>query len=123
MAKFYGAIGYGESVESEEAPGVWEDVITEKSYQGDILRNSRTLNEGQKVNDDLSVGNSISIVADAYAMEHFFAIRYARWAGASWKVNNVEVQSPRLILRLGGVYSGPRPTGVSPDPEGSPSGT
>ncbi|MCA1806977.1 MAG: hypothetical protein LC687_03870, partial [Actinobacteria bacterium] len=56
---------------------------------------------------DLSVGNSISIVADAYANEHFFAIRYIRWAGTLWTVQNVDVESPRLVLRLGGVYNGP----------------
>lgn len=105
MAKFYGAIGYGAAVES--APGVWTDVITEKSYFGDVLRNTRVLASGEKVNNDLSVNNSISIVADAYANEHFFAIRYIRWAGALWTVSEVEVQSPRLLLRLGGVYNGP----------------
>lgn len=105
MAKFYGEIGYGETVET--APGVWEDQITEKSYYGDVIRNSRQLKEGEGINPDLSVGNSISIVADAYANEHFFAIRYIRWAGTLWIVSNVDVQSPRLILRLGGVYNGP----------------
>lgn len=105
MAKFFGAVGYGETVES--APGVWDDVITEREYFGDVVRNARGLQEGDKVNDDISVDNSLSIVADAYAREHFFAMRYVRWAGALWKVSHVEVQSPRLILRLGGVYNGP----------------
>jgi hypothetical protein len=105
MAKFYGKIGYGES--KETAPGVWEDEITERSYYGDVIRNARYLREGEYVNNDLSVGNSISIVADAYANEHIFAIRYVEWAGALWTVQMVEVQSPRLLLRLGGVYNGP----------------
>jgi hypothetical protein len=61
------------------------------------------------VNNDLTVSNSISIIADAYANEHFFAIRYVDWAGALWTVSEIEIQSPRLILRLGGVYNGPRP--------------
>lgn len=107
MAKFYGEIGYGESVES--APGVWKDVVVEKPHYGDVLRNARTLVEGDKVNNDLSVGNSISIVADAYANEHFYAMKYIKWAGTRWIVSNVDVQSPRLILRLGGVYHGPTP--------------
>lgn len=105
MAKFYGEVGYGETVEIR--PGVWDDVIVEKSYFGDVIRNSRQLRDNEGVNDDLSVGNSISIVADAYANEHFFAIRYIRWAGALWKVANVDVESPRLVMRLGGVYNGP----------------
>ena len=107
MAKFYGEIGYGEPVET--APGVWVDQITERSYFGDVIRNTRKLQSGEHLNDDLSVSNSISIVADAYANNHFFAIRYIKWAGALWTVSDVEVQSPRLLLRLGGVYNGPTP--------------
>jgi hypothetical protein len=104
--RFSGEIGYGEAVET--SPGVYEDTITEKSYFGDVIRNTRKLQDtGQKVNDDISVQNSISIVADAYAGEHFFAIRYIRWMGALWKVTDVEVQSPRLLLRLGSKYNGP----------------
>lgn len=110
MAKFYGVIGYGETQENPPDSGIYEDVITEYSYYGDVVRNSRKLEEADmKVNNDLSVGNSISIVADAYANEHFFAIRYIKWAGVLWTVSNVDVQSPRLILRLGGVYNGPTP--------------
>lgn len=83
--------------------------MVERDYVGDVLRNTRKLQSGESVNDDLSVDNSISIVADAYANEHFFAIRYVMWAGVRWKVSNVEVQHPRLLLRLGGVYNGPTP--------------
>lgn len=112
MAKFNGKVGYGEQVET--APGVYEEQITEYTYFGDVVRNTRRLREGEKVNDDLSVGNSISIVADAYASEHFFAIRYVEWAGSLWKVTEVEVQRPRLLLRLGGVYNGPAGTPSGP---------
>lgn len=104
MAKFYGEIGYGHTVET--VPGVWEDVITERKYYGDVLRNTRGVQEGDKINNDLTVGNSISIVADAYAHEHFFAMRYIKWAGTYWTISNVEVQRPRLLLQLGGVYNG-----------------
>lgn len=108
MAKFYGVIGYGETVET--VPGVWQDVIVEYNYYGDVVRNTRKFQEGENLNNDLSVGNSISIVADAYANKHFFAIRYIQWAGTLWLVSDVEVQSPRLLLRLGGVYHGPKAT-------------
>lgn len=113
MARFYGRIGYGQSVEAAE--GVWVDQITERSYYGDVIRNTRQLQEGESLNFDLSVQNSISIVADAYANEHFFAIRYVEWAGALWTVSAVEVQSPRLLLRLGEVYNGATP-GPAPPP-------
>lgn len=107
MAKFFGAVGYGATVET--APGVWEDVITEKRYYGDVLKNTRRLQDGTDLNPDLTVGNSISIIADAYANEHFFAIRYIEWAGTLWSVIEIEVKPPRLLMRLGGVYNGPRP--------------
>jgi hypothetical protein len=107
MTRFSGKVGYGETV--EVSPGVHEDRIVEYVYFGDVVRNSLKFREGEKVNNDLSVSNSISIVADAYANQHFFAIRYVEWAGALWTVDEVEVQSPRLLLRLGGVYNGPKP--------------
>lgn len=106
MAKFYGKIGYGQTV--DKGNGVHELVITERVYAGDVVRNTRRLDNGEKVNDDLTVGNSISVVADPYASNHFFAIRYLEWAGTLWEVTEVEVQSPRLLLRLGGVYNGPK---------------
>jgi hypothetical protein len=106
LAKFYGKIGYGFATET--APGVWKDAITERTYSGDVIRNSRQLQESETVNDDLTVGNSVSIVADAYAFEHFHHIRYVIWSGAYWKVTNVDVQRPRLTLRFGGIYNGPK---------------
>lgn len=107
MARFYGAVGYGETVEATPGSGVWDDKITEINYQGDVIRNVRSLQNNDKVNDDIVVDNSISIVADEYAIEHFFNIRYVRWAGVDWTVTNVEVRRPRLILQLGSVYNGP----------------
>jgi hypothetical protein len=108
MARFFGRVGYAEE-SVETSPGVWEEQIVEFSYYGDVLRNTRYLREGEKVNSDLNVENLISIVADAYANEHFFAIRYVEWAGVLWTVTSVEVQSPRLLLRLGEVYNGQTP--------------
>lgn len=110
MARYYGRIGYGVTQETlvEDLPsGVWVEDIIERSYYGDVVQNIRTLREGEHLNSDIGVQNMISIVADAYANDHFFAIRYVEWAGALWTVTNVEVQSPRLILRLGEVYNGP----------------
>lgn len=106
MPKFYGPVGYAADP-VETVPGVWSNGIVEHMHRGDIVRNSRKLEEGDKVNMDLSVGNSISIVADAYAREHFWAMRYVKWSGVLWVVSNVTVEHPRLILRLGGVYNGP----------------
>lgn len=109
MARFFGEVGYGESVEDPPGSGKWVDQITEFPYRGDVIRNVRNLQTADKLNDDITVSNSISIVADQYAVDHFFNIKYVRWAGALWTVTGVEVQSPRLILTLGSVYNGPTP--------------
>lgn len=109
MARYYGEIGYGNTIESPSESGVHVDEITEFKYYGDVIRNTRKLEPGEGLNNDISVGNSISIVADQYAIDHFFAIRYIRWMGTLWTVTNVEVRSPRLILSLGSVYNGPTP--------------
>lgn len=107
MAKYSGKVGFGEEVETR--PGVWEKVIIEKIYFGEVDRNIRSNALGEQVNEDLSVNNQISIVADAYASEHFFAIKYVEWAGKRWTVPTVEVRRPRLILQIGEVYNGPLP--------------
>jgi hypothetical protein len=105
MAKFHGRVGFGETAEVD--PGVHADVVAEYIYYGDVVQNRRSLQQGENLNKDITVSNSISIVADAYAREHFFAIRYVEWAGKLWTVSEVEVQRPRLILQLGEVYNGP----------------
>jgi len=107
MPKFYGNIGYGTSVETSAGSGVWVDEIVELPYYGDVNRNISKVNEGDSLNDNISVSNSISIVADEYANNNFSSIRYIQWAGTLWTVTSVEVKSPRLLLTLGEVYNGP----------------
>lgn len=104
MAKFYGTIGYAKTVET--MPGVWTEQITERNYYGDVIRNSRRLQSSDKVNDDININNQISIVADPYAINNFHSMRYAEFMGAKWKISDVEVQYPRLLLTLGGLYNG-----------------
>lgn len=106
--RYHGAIGYADSVETPEGSGIWEDVITERTYTGDVIRNTRRLESGESVNDDVVVNNNISVVADDEAIKHFFKIRYIVWAGVYWSVTSVEVKHPRLILTLGNVYNGPK---------------
>lgn len=104
MAKFYGIIGYAETVETD--PGVWEEEIIERMYFGDLLSNFRNLQNSGEVNDDVNIANKISIVSDPYANENFHSMRYVEFMDTRWKVTNIEVLYPRLILTLGGVYNG-----------------
>ena len=104
MAKFYGVIGYAVTEETE--PGIYEERIVEKEHFGDVVRNTRRLSNAAKVNDDITISNQISIVADPFANNNFHSMRYVLFMGSKWKVTEVEVQYPRLILTLGGVYNG-----------------
>lgn len=104
MAKFFGKIGFAQTVESE--PGYWEESIVERDYYGDINRNTSRYTVDNKVNDDININNLISIVADPYANENFQHMRYAILNGHKWKITNVEIQYPRLLLNLGGLYNG-----------------
>ena len=107
MARFSGLVGFSHTVRT--APGVSSEVITEKGpYFGDVTRASRSMQQGVTVNAELSTTNTIEIVADDYASENIFAIRFVEWAGTPWIVTEVTVQRPRLLLRLGGVYRGAR---------------
>ena len=103
MAKWFGAIGFAETVET--SPGVWQERITEVNYYGDVMRNSRNLQTAYQLNDNVNIANQISIVADPFANQHFHNMRYVAYMGAKWKVTNVTVQHPRLVLTLGGVYN------------------
>lgn len=105
MSKWYGKIGYAETVETE--PGVWDEEITERAYYGDTYRNTRLLqNNSDGTNDNINIANQISIVADPYANDHIYAMRYIEFQNTKWKITNVEVQRPRLILTVGGQYNG-----------------
>src|SRR5881398_1798450 len=104
MARFSGKVGFAQ--DAVTAPGVHEEVITERVYYGDIVQNRRLLRAGDQANPVVTSGNSISIVADAFANEQYFAIRYVEWAGVRWTVSDVTVQRPRLILHVGEVYDG-----------------
>lgn len=104
MDKWFGKIGYAKTTETK--PGVWKEQITEREYYGDLLRNSRRLQSSSALNDNVIIANEISILADPFAYENFCAMRYATFMDAKWKISNVEVQYPRLILTLGDVYNG-----------------
>lgn len=104
MAKFYGKIGYAETVETR--PGIYVEQITEREYSGDANRISRRLQSTDQLNDNINIAHEISIVADPFAYENFHMMRYVEFMGAKWKITNIEVQHPRLILSVGGLYNG-----------------
>lgn len=103
MSKYYGKIGFATSTEVK--PGIWEDAIYVRAYYGDVFRNIRLLQSSNNINDNINVANQISIVSDPFATQNFHAMRYIEYMGSKWKISNVEIQYPRLILTIGGLYN------------------
>ena len=104
MGKWCGKIGYAETVEIE--PGIWEEQIVERKHYGDVLSGRWMRQSSDKVNNDINLSNRISIIADPFPVQKCSSMAYIEYAGAKWKVSDVEVQYPRLILTVGGVYNG-----------------
>ena len=104
MGKWCGKIGYAETVETE--PGIWEEQITERSYYGDILSSRWIRQSSDKVNRDINLSNRISIVADPFAIQNCSSMIYVEYAGAKWTISDIEIEQPRLIMTVGGVYNG-----------------
>lgn len=104
MARWFGKVGYAKTI--EESPGIWVEKPIEKEYSGDMTRNHKRYEGSDTLNDNITLQNEISIVCDPYALENFQYIRYVEIMGSMWRVTSVDVQYPRLVLSVGGVYNG-----------------
>lgn len=106
MARFAGEIGFVIQRDPGDDNDVWTEETVKRRYRGDILRNTRRWENGTSVNDNVVLNNQISIVADGFFLEHYGCVRYVVMGGVKWKVTNVDILRPRLILTLGDVYNG-----------------
>lgn len=104
MAKFSGLVGY--VTQSEIRPGVWSSVENARSMRGDIIRQSSNSQNDDKVNSDISLGHRVSLVGDAYSFGNYYDIKWIDVHGKKWEVSSVEIQRPRIIVSLGGVWNG-----------------
>lgn len=102
--KFYGPVGFVEVV--EKRPGVKTATPVEYPYAGDVLRRHVRYQSGESVNDSITPSQQISILADPYARNHVGSMKYVKWMGTAWKISEISVEYPRLILTLGGAYNG-----------------
>lgn len=116
MSKFYGQIGFVKTVEEPEDSGVWVEKVIEKNYYGDVIRISRRWESGQKINDDITISNEISILSDPFVTQNIPWMKYVLWNGIKWKISGAEVDYPRIKLSLGGVYN--ENTSGSPEDSG-----
>lgn len=107
MARFFDNVGFAPNATIVD--GVWSGNITERAYKGDILEETRSIEPGEKVEDDIRVQHRIRIIGDAFAIENFPNIRYVLWRGVRWVVNSATLERPEITMSLGGVYQGDTP--------------
>jgi hypothetical protein len=110
MSKYAGLVGY--VTQEESVPGVWSQVEKTSTMKGDIIRQSSTNGNGArisdtgKINDDISLSHRVSLLGDAYAFNNYYAIKWIKIDGHKWQVTSVELQRPRIIITVGGLWNG-----------------
>lgn len=108
MARFHGKVGFIEPKEIE--PGIWEDTPVEKSYTGVILSAHTKWEENQSLNDNLTLSTRVAITMNTTQTCSLGYIRYVSLHGQRWCVTKIDVQAPKVILSIGGLYNGPIPS-------------
>lgn len=101
--RYCGNIGFLATYESR--PGIWTEDIIERTYRGDVIKNGARWENGTSINDNVTITNQISVLADSYILEHTHLMKYIEFLGTKWKISSVDVQRPRLVLTLGGIYN------------------
>lgn len=102
--KWYGKIGY--ALTEDNGDGVWTPTMSWRQYYGDVQRFSRHVDGGSNINDNLNISNTISILADPYALENLGYMKCIEWMGNLWEISAIDISYPRMILTIGGVYNG-----------------
>lgn len=102
MSKFYDKIGFVRTSETE--PGIWEPIAEEILYSGDVTETTARWDESGRINPDLQINHTISVVMDDYITHNMFALQYVCYMGRRWKASKISVVPPRMILTLGSEY-------------------
>ena len=103
MAKFHGTIGY--AFNTKTSPGIYTEEIVEKECTGDWNKHRVRVKTSDSVNDGFTLVNTLSMLANPFAIANLFNIRYVVYKGIKWKVSDVEEQFPRIILTIGDRYN------------------
>lgn len=103
MSKYAGLVGY--VTQEESVPGVWSPVDKAVMTKGDIIRQSSSVQNDDKVNSDVTLNHRVSLIGDAYAFNNYFNLKWIEIGGRKLEVTSVELQRPRLIVTVGGLYN------------------
>lgn len=107
--KWSGKIGFyvdEEVIKDGIGTGIWKPQIVERSYTGNIVRDYRSQeNTNDKVNEDVTISNNISVILDRYLDSHICDIKYITFKGVKWKVKGFTINHPRIDISIGGIYN------------------
>lgn len=104
MTKFTGLVGY--VTQEQKVPGVWSPVDNPKKMRGDVIRQSSSNQNDGKVNSDITLNHRVSLLGDAYAFGNYYTIKWIELDSRKWEVTSVELQRPRIIVTVGGLWNG-----------------
>lgn len=107
MSKWYGKVGFTKTNEYE--PGNWEEEVIERNYYGDVITTRWKRQSSGNVNDEINLSNQISIVADQYIQQNCGNLAYVEYMGTNWSITDFDIQFPRIILSVGGIWNGNTP--------------
>lgn len=106
MNRFFGKIGFCYQ-ESEEGSDIVTERVVLKTYRGDLLKSNRKWETAEQIIDQFNISNRVSIMADPYSLDNLYAIKFVILHGKAWKITDAEIQYPRIILSIGGLWNGP----------------
>ena len=98
-----GNIGYART--EETSPGIYKEIIVEKQYYGDVVRNTAQIIDSNTINSNIKINNSISVLCNNYMSENLGCIRYLTFKKSKWKVSSMEIKDNRIIFTLGDLYN------------------
>lgn len=102
MSKFYDKIGFVRTEETD--PGIWVPIEEERLYSGEVTQSTARWEDNGRINANLEINHTVSVILDSYITHNMFALRYVCYAGRRWNVTKISVLPPRMILTLGSEY-------------------
>ena len=101
--KCSGKIGYART--EETSPGVYQQIITEKQYYGDLVRSTAQIIDSSTINSSVKLNNNISVLCNNYMSDNLGCVRYLTFKKSKWKVSSMEIKDNRIIFTLGDLYN------------------
>lgn len=98
-------IGFSITGPKEEGSDIYVTTIVERRYHADVLDNLTKFEASESINDNINLSNKLSIISDPFCTNNIGNIAYVTLLGTKWKIKDVKIQYPRLLLSVGGIYN------------------